>query len=166
MLKSTLLSALLIGGGCASMRIHTQVAPEVELGHYRAFAWLPSSKGGPETIVDQQIRSALRRQLTHKGLRETTPDSADFLVDYHVLQEHKLAVADWGNGIYGWAPDVVAYSDGTLIVDFINPRSNRVFWRGSATAAIEPPGVVDVNRLDKAASAMVRRYPYSVASAQ
>jgi len=153
------LFALMLASGCASMRIHAQVAPDTDLGRYRTFAWLPSRTGDPETIVDQQIRSALRGPLAHKGLTETTLTAADLLIGYHVLQEHKVAVADWGNGLYGWAPDVVAYSDGTLIVDFVDPRSNRVVWRGSATSAIEPPGLVDVKRLGKAAAQIVARYP-------
>jgi hypothetical protein len=159
MLKPALVPALALVSGCATMHIHSQVAPETDLGHYHAYAWLPTSKGGPETVLDQQIRSSLRQPLTQRGLREAPPDAADFLIGYRVLQEHKVTIADWGNGIYGWAPDVVAYTDGTLIVDFIDPKTNRIFWRGSATAAICNPGIVNVKRVDKAASEIVRRYP-------
>jgi hypothetical protein len=154
------LAALFLAAGCASMHVESQLAPEAELGRYRSFGWMPSDRKAPESIVDQQIRAALRRQLTGKGLQEVPADSADFLIGYHVLTERKIAVADWGSGIYGWAPDVVAYSDGALIVDFVDPQTNRVFWRGSASSAIEPPGLIDTRRLDRAATALVRRYPY------
>jgi Domain of unknown function (DUF4136) len=144
--------------GCASMRIHSEVAPNTDLGRYRTFAWLPNHNGGPASIVDQRVRDALARQLAREGLREAPADAADFLVGYHVLQEHKVAVADWGNGIYGWSPEVVAYSDGTLVVDFIDPHTNRIVWRGSATGAVDRTGTVDARRLDRAASALARRY--------
>jgi hypothetical protein len=152
--------------GCASMGIHTEVAPETSLAGYHGYAWLPAGDASePLSIIDQHVRAALRQELARKGLVEAGGGTPDFLVGYHVLQEHKVAVTDWGTGVYGWAPEVRAYTSGTLIVDFIDPRSNRVFWRVSASHAIEPPGLVDVARLRKATQHMVARYPAPVASA-
>ena len=160
MRKGSLLAMLALFTGCASMRVHSQVAPQADLGHYQTFSWLPPSGKGPETILDQQVRAVLRAELTQDGLREAPAGAADFLVDYHVLQEHNIGVTDWGNGIYGWDPEVVAYTDGSFIVDFIDPRTNRVFWRASATSVVEHPGIVNVSRLEKAASQLMHRYPH------
>jgi hypothetical protein len=152
--------------GCASIHVHSEVAPETNLGRYRTFAWLPPFNGEePLTIVDQQIRGALRRQLAQKGIVEAAGGPPDFLVGYHVIQEHRVAVTDWGNGLYGWAPESTPYTEGTLVVDFVDPTSNQVIWRGSATSAVEHPGVVDVKRLAKATAMMMQRYPRLVASA-
>jgi Domain of unknown function (DUF4136) len=153
--------------GCASMGIHAEVAPEANLAAYHGYAWLPVGDGHePTSIIDQQVRAALRQELARKGLAEVAAaGTPDLLVGYHVLEEHKVAVTDWGNGIYGWAPEVRAYTAGTLIVDFIDPHSNRVIWRVSASHAIEPPGLVDVARLRKAAQQMAARYPAPVSSA-
>jgi hypothetical protein len=171
--KFALVSALLLFAGCGTMRVRSEVAPQAQLAQYRTYAWMPAQGAGPETIVDQQIRAALAKQLSPRGMTEAASvASADFLIGYHVLQERKITQADWGNGIYGWAPEVVAYSDGALILDFIDPRTNRIFWRGQATSAIETPGVVNVKRLEKAATELVRHYPQKhepstgVASAQ
>src|SRR5690349_3415630 len=112
MTKLKLVATLVLAAGCAGVHVHSEVAPQADLARYRTFGWQPSSNGGPETIIDQRIRSSLRAQLVKKGLAEAPADAADFLIGYHVLQEHKLAVSDWGNGIYGWAPEVVSYSDG------------------------------------------------------
>ena len=152
--------------GCANVGIHTEVAPATNLAGYHGYAFLPAGDGSePQSIIDQRVRAALRQELMRKGLVEVGAGTPDFLVGYHVLQEHKVAVTDWGNGIYGWAPEVRAYTTGTLIVDFIDPHSNRVFWRVSATHAVEPPGFVDVARLQRAAQKMAANYPMPVASA-
>jgi hypothetical protein len=153
-MRTTFVLAVALAG-CASTRIHSEVAPNTDLGRYRTFGWLANHNGGPVSIVDQHVRDALAEQLTRQGLQQVPAESADFLVTYHVLQEHKVAVADWGNGIYGWAPEVVAYSDGALIVDFIDPRTNRVIWRGSAGGAVDRTGTIDVKRLRRAAAALV-----------
>jgi hypothetical protein len=152
--------------GCASIHTRSEVAPETNLGRYRTFGWLPPFNGEePLTIVDQQVRGALRKQLMQKGLVEATGGPPDFLVGYHVIQERKVAVTDWGNGLYGWGPQEMPYTDGTLVVDFVDPTSNQVIWRGQATGAVEHPGAINVKRLEKAVAMMIRRYPYHVASA-
>ena len=158
-----------LAGGCAGLEIHSEVAPETELSGYRSYGWLRADNQpahAPETIIDQKVRAALKRELAQKGLVEGPADSADFLIGYHVLQEHVTSVSDWGNGIYGWAPEVSTYNQGTLIVDFVDPRTNRVFWRSSANRAVEPPGgLIDTARLQRAAAAMVRSYPGTLTSA-
>jgi hypothetical protein len=164
--RAALLLATIVAVGCASMRVRSEVAPDTNLGRYRTYAWKPPFNGEePLTIVDQQIRAALRAQLAKKGLVEVEGCPADFLISYHVLQEHRVAVTDWGNGLYGWGPDVTQYTEGTLVVDFVDPTSNQVIWRGSATGAIEHPGTVNIKRLEKATAMMVKQYPHRVASA-
>lgn len=165
-MQRAILLMMLSATGCASLGVHAEVAPETNLAGYHGYAWLPVGDGNePQSIIDQNVRAALRQELARKGLVDVGAGTPDFLVGYHVLEEHKVAVTDWGNGIYGWAPEVRAYTAGTLIVDFIDPHSNRVIWRVSASHAIEPPGLVDIARLRKAAQQMAARFPAPRASA-
>jgi len=163
-MKRTVLCSLLLAA-CANLHVRSELAPEVDPSRYHTFAWAPLDGAGeqPTTIIDQRIRAALAPALEQKGFRENH-DSPDFLVSYHVLHERKTGVSDWGNGLSGWTPEVVTYTEGTLIVDFIDPSTNAVFWRGSAHNAIEPPGQIDEQRLQKAAVEIVRHYPSMVAA--
>jgi hypothetical protein len=159
-------TVLLVGSGCASTRIHSEVAPQAQLAQYRTYAW-ESPSGTPErpqTILDQDVRTALGTQLPKRGFVEASSGAPDFLVGFHVLREHKMAVTDWGSGLYGWAPEVTSYTEGTLIVDFIDPKTYSVFWRGSATGAVEHPGIVNVKRINKAIMDILDRYPSQVAN--
>src|SRR5262245_28210223 len=110
--RAALLVAMMVAPSCSSMRVHSELAPRVDLGQYRTYGWA-STPERPEANLDQNVRLALRRQLAQRGLTETT-ESPDFLIAYHVLREQKVAVADWGSGIYGWAPDVINYTEGAL----------------------------------------------------
>jgi hypothetical protein len=153
-----LLSVTLVAG-CASMHVHSDTALGTDLRRYRTYTWLePVNRTEPVTIVDQQIRAALRTQLAARGFRE---DAArpDFLVGYHVLEERKVAVTDWGNGLYGWGSETMPYNEGTLMVSFIDAGSNQVIWHASASGAVEHPGMIDVKRLQKATTAMLAQYP-------
>ena len=151
--------------GCGNLQVRSEVAPEANLARYHSFAWAPidGAADQPTSIIDQRIRRALAPELAKRGLRENT-GSPDFLIAYHILRERKTGVSDWGNGLQGWSPEVSTYTDGTLIVDFIDPHTNAVFWRGSVQHAIEPRGDVDVARLEKAASQLAGRYPSVVAA--
>jgi hypothetical protein len=155
----------LVLAGCANLQVRSEVAPEADLSRFHSYAWAPIDGAGdhPVSIIDQRVRRALAPALAKRGLYETN-ESPDFLVAYHILRERKTGVSDWGNGLQGWSPEVTTYTDGTLIVDFIDPRSNTVFWRGSARHAIEPRGDIDVARLERAAGEIAGRYPAVMAS--
>jgi hypothetical protein len=163
MKRTAALFAAMLATGCASIRTYSEIAPDTNLRQYKTYAWVPvdNTPERPQSILDQDIQSALRRELAAKGLVEATAGPPDFLIGYHFLRDHKVAVTDWGNGLYGWLPEVRSYNEGTMIVHFIDPKANRVFWFGSATSAIEHPGVVNLRRLNKAVAAIVSRYPSS-----
>jgi hypothetical protein len=154
MKRTAALFAAMLATGCASIRTYSEIAPDTNLHQ-------DNTPERPQSILDQDIRSALRRELAQKGLVEATTGPPDFLIGYHFLRDHKVAVTDWGNGLYGWLPEVRSYNEGTMIVHFIDPKANRVFWFGSATSAIEHPGVVNLRRLNKAVAAIVSHYPSS-----
>jgi hypothetical protein len=48
-----------------------------------------------------------------------------------------------------------------LIVDFIDPHTNQVFWRGTATDIVNNPNSPDLGKLDAAVTKLVKQYPGS-----
>jgi hypothetical protein len=153
-------AALAIGGCGAS--IHSTVAPNANLARYRTYAFYtpPYKEGQAETIADQTIRSSLRQDLAEKGLTESTTTEPDFLVTYHVMTHQQLDVAAVGYGFWGWpGAAVTSYTEGTLVVDFIDPKTRQVFWRGTATGVVNHPQSPNLAKLDKVVSQVVDRYP-------
>jgi hypothetical protein len=43
----------------------------------------------------------------------------------------------WGNGWVG-GPNIVTYDEGTLLIDFIDPKTRTMIWRGTASAVVNP----------------------------
>lgn len=41
----------------------------------------------------------------------------------------------------------------------MDPRSNRAFWRGTATEMIDHPEAPSARKIDKAVAKMIKRYP-------
>jgi len=101
-------------------------------------------------IVRQELRTAIERQLTAKGLTQVSdPAAADFLVDYHfAMRRRNVRVERVYPGAYpglvcgpfgcwqgwGYGPAEVSYEnirfrEGTFLFDFIKHNPNRLAYR-------------------------------------
>jgi hypothetical protein len=167
-MKSAILpiAALTFAVGCGAT-VHSSLSPTANVSQYKTFSFYnsPYKQGKPETIADQTIRSAISQDLAAKGLTEATNGPGDFQVAYHVVEQQKLAVDDFGYGFWGFAgpADITTYTQGTLVVDFIDPKTNKAFWRGTASQIVNDPNNVNPAKLDAAIAKLINRYPYGVA---
>jgi Domain of unknown function (DUF4136) len=169
--KEFLAIALFAAVGCSGITANSNTAPGANLGKYHTYAWYQPPSGEMQSIAEQEVRSSLERQLAQKGLTMATTQPPDFLVAYHATKQQKVNVTPgygYGYGYWGYRwggfPDVSTYTEGTLVVDFIDPQSNQVFWRGSAQGVVENPNNPDPQRIDTAVAKLVKQYPMQVAS--
>jgi hypothetical protein len=164
-------AVLLLGASGCGATIRSSVANNADLTKYRTYAFYTAAdkQGQPETIADQTIKSALKQDLAMKGMVESTGANPEFLVTYHVKEQQKTEVTSWGYGYwgygYGGAPvDVNQYTEGTLIVDFVDPQTMQVFFRGTATDTLNHPESPDMAKIEKVVGQIVDKYPTTVAA--
>jgi hypothetical protein len=159
---------LAVAAGCGAT-VRSTVAPGANLAQYRTYQfYTPAYRANqPESPAEQELRAALSRDLASKGLVEAPANTPpDFLVAYYVKKQQKLDVSTVGYGFWGWGgpTNVSTYTEGTLIVDFIDSHTRNVFWRGTATDIVNNPDSPDLGRVDKAVSKLVNQYPTMMAS--
>ena len=94
-------------------------------------------------LLDKRVKGAVSSQLGAKGHKEDQA-SPSFLIAYHIGSEDKVSVTDWGYrygpgpwGYYGRDIDVRQYTEGTLVIDFVDASTKQLVWRGAATKAID-----------------------------
>jgi hypothetical protein len=167
-MRSTTLAlvSLLFVVGCGAT-VSSSLAPTANVSQYRTFAFHspPYKQGKPESLAEQEVRGALKQSLEAKGLRETQGQPPDFLVAYHVVEQQKLEANDIGYGFWGvGGADLTTYTQGTLVVDFVDPQTRKVFWRGTASQMINDPQNPNAEKLQAAVVKLIKRYPYTVAS--
>lgn len=119
-----------------------------------AFAQDPAAmlKGKPGSIqgnvfVLREIQREARYVLMNQGLRQVAVDQAQFLVAIGVgkqstlwwspvmpvlVQPYGYYYTAWGLG--GLAP--TSYQDGTLLIDFVDPKTGDLLWHGWAVEQI------------------------------
>jgi hypothetical protein len=60
---------------------------------------------------------------------------------------------------------VTSYTTGTIIVDFLDPRTHTVIWRGSASSTVDHPDNPDPDKIVHAVDKMMGQLPEQMASA-
>lgn len=112
-----------------------------------------------DSLNDGRIRTGLESQLSLNGFRMET-ERPDFVIAYYVTSKNKLSVQDYGYGPPRWWGSrniqVNQYAEGTLLVDFIDARSNQVIWRGRAVGTLEMKGVD--KKISKSVEKLVKQF--------
>jgi hypothetical protein len=169
--------ALVAYAGCSTVQVRSAAAPGVNLAQYRTFTFLPAANPGSEAAswdrspAGQEVRNRIAQDLISKGYAPAQPDEKpDFVIATHAKRQQKLDVQNWGYPGpywgYGWAnTSVTEYTQGTILVDFIDPRTNQVFWRGTASAVVNHPENPDLNKVAKAVDKLMTQVPVQLASA-
>jgi len=137
--------------GCASVAVSTDFDAAIDFGAYKTFAWLPEpteTTGNPRLdspLLAERIRSAIEPEPAAKSLRKVGSGTPDFYVGYHLSLEKRIDVCTidqrygYGAGWHGGGLSqtyVTEYEEGTLILDFVDARLDRLAWRGSGSRRI------------------------------
>jgi hypothetical protein len=153
MIRLSRLMTLALGAmalaGCATMNVSSHVRAGVDFTRYRTFDWGPADAlptGDPRLDKDpffkDHLAGAVEKQLAARGFERSASDSPDLLIHYHASIDRRLNVfgVDREHGYCfdeecrAWVND---YEAGTLVLDLVDPRTNRVVWRGWAQDSVE-----------------------------
>ncbi len=116
-----------------------------ELAKISTYDWLPIPEEANINNLDAvRIQKAVNTELQAKGLMLTT-GSPDFLIAADVVTKEKQRIIKWGYPyydsyrIYGgsWTLDYYQYEEGTFILDFLEPVTKKLIWRGAAKVALD-----------------------------
>ena len=165
-----LLPALLLLGACSSLhddiRVSTVKDPAVDLHTPRTYSWAPSvgmladatgtwSRSGAD--LDAALRNAVGRELRAAGYSEVHA-GADVQMALLILgdrtQIEKLSHEP------GAPADPTILTEGSLLVEMIDPKTGRVLWRGAAhssTQAVHTQAEM-TNRIDYAVAQMFEAF--------
>jgi hypothetical protein len=166
-------AGVLLAAACGpSIHVDTDYSRQADFGGYHtyAFADVPAA-AAPQNALDplmtEKVRAALDHFLPGKGLQKVADSSqADLVVYTWGSSQQKIQIDSWGYTYAGWryggvyAPNTTVqnYSEGTLVVDFIDPRKKQLVWRGTATGTADDRKEAS-RLLQQAVSDMLRKYP-------
>ncbi len=167
--------------GCASsIDVKHDYDKSQDFAALKTYDWFPEPAiipGDARTAMERsgllakRIKDAVDNELRAKGLKKDS-GNPNFLIAKHIGFDQKINVIDYGYsyGGYGryyggaWGGrniDVYQYTEGTLILDFIDPRTKQLIWRGAATGTVDPdrPREEREKRLNKAIDKILAKFP-------
>ena len=151
-------------GSAAAQSVQSDYDRAFHFSNLKTFSFTVQKRGATDplaadTLNDGRIRTGLESQLIANGFRMET-EKADFVIAYYVTTKNKLSVQDYGYGPPRWFGGrnlrVDQYSEGTLMVDFIDVRTNQVIWRGRASGTLEMKGVD--KKISKSTEKLVKQF--------
>jgi hypothetical protein len=158
--------------GCATLRVNSYLERSADFTRYRSFAWAERgafATGDPRLdnnrFFSQRVEEAVDMQLAARGFEKTTAATADVLLHIHARMDQRIDTADF-DSIDGRCIDnecrSEVYDAGTLMVDFMDRRTNKLAWRGWAERSFD--GVVDDQKwmeatIDKTVARILEQLP-------
>ena len=125
-------------------------------------------------ILDPSLAKIGLSPSSETALREETTENADLHIVRHISAQEKLMVHQSSAGVpyrygrYGmWtgAPyyytDVSQYTEGTLILDFVDAKTQKLVFRGVGTGTVSDPET-NADRIKQAVEKIVQGYPSAV----
>lgn len=154
----------LLVGSAAAQSVQSDFDRSFQCSNLKTFSFAIQRRGAADQLAadslnDGRIRTGLESQLIANGFRMET-EKADFVIAYYVTTKNKLSVQDYGYGPPRWFGSrdirVNQYSEGTLMVDFIDVKTNQVIWRGRASGTLEMKGVDE--KISKSTEKLVKQF--------
>lgn len=174
------LCVLALAGCATGPKITSEADPEADFASYRTFGFyapLALEKEGYATPTTDRIKAAARAQLESRGyvyaaeqpdlwvnlnayMQEKTSFTSIPTVDYNYYYSYRarsyLAVPYWRD-----QTEVRNYTEGTLNVDLVDRRKNRLVWEGIAVGRIAKLKPEErAVRIDATMAEIFARYPY------
>ncbi len=164
---------------CSSVRVTTDYDPSVSFEKYKTYSLAPATRGQRLAPTSEMaLRDSLQNALAARGITEASENKADLAVVRHVFLQERVSVeqyTDWGYGFRGGWPyaygyydmwpgapityvDVHQYTEGTLVLDFVDNRTKKLVYRGTGTAVVGGPQS-NARKVEEAISKIVAGMP-------
>ena len=133
-------ASVIVLGGCATRLVSSHVEPSVDFENYHSYAWGPVDAlpvGDPRLDNNEFFRDyfqgAIEKEMAtrHVALTSTDPD---LLIHVHSSVGREVDV-DAIEREYpncqgpNCRPTIIEYEVGTLMIDMVDARSNKLIWR-------------------------------------
>lgn len=157
---------------CVPMRVRSYLGPDADVTVYRTYQWAGGdlgSTGDPRLDSNrffvERVQQTADAQLRIRGYEKTATGTPELMLHLHARVQQRLDASELDRTNGRCQKDecqAYVFDEGTLLIDFVDARTNALVWRGWAERSLD--GVVDnqawMNQVvDKAVVAILGRLP-------
>ncbi|RYU97492.1 DUF4136 domain-containing protein [Emticicia agri] len=181
--KALLIGMIGLGISSAKAQVSTHKDPTADFGDYRSFAWIQPDiqTQNPQYnnhLITKNIQANVDEILLKKGMNINTK-KPDLLLRFHTDTEKETTrgfyspmrpmigytrvgrfIVPYNMGYYGGGYSApYSYTKGTLVIDAIDAKTNKLVWQGSISAALNDRKID--KQIEKGVSKIMKKYPTS-----
>jgi hypothetical protein len=168
------LSLLVVGtAAAAKMKAYVGYDKNVDLGAIKTFDYrdtLDTSVIDQAPPVHEMIKLLIISKLQDGGMK-WEKENPDVLVTYHTdanqamrmnvtLYSYSYSAGWWWSPLWGSGLDVSSFTQGTLLVDIWDPKTENIVWRGAVEGVVpENPSAAKAQKtIEKALNLMSKEF--------
>lgn len=181
--KALLVGMIGLGISSVKAQVSSHKDPTADFSDYRSFAWVQPDiqVQNPQynnELITKNIQANVDEILLKKGMTINTK-KPDLLLRFHTDTEKETTrgfyspaypmigyarigrmLVPYNMGYYGGGYSApYTYTEGTLVIDAIDARTNKLVWQGSISAALNARKID--KQIEKGVSKIMKRYPAS-----
>jgi hypothetical protein len=130
---------------CAMTRVNASLERGMSFAQYTSYAWAAEdrfSTGDPRLdnneFFERRLQTDVERVLAARGYEKASPATAALIVHYHASVNQKMDVNALDRQ-YGYCEQCHSsiYDAGTITIDLVDARTNRLVWRGWSEGTLD-----------------------------
>lgn len=169
-MKTLLPISVLILASCAHIQVSTLSDPDIDFTNYQSWCWLQRCEityDGPDYLYDsntiETVANAFAFEMHQKGYRQAG-DSADLLVDFHIVVKQDSAVFSmiheedlpfWNNS----EQEYYHFLRGLLVIDISDRRTGRMVWRSDSRHQMALRPDIEDDDIRKGVKKALKKFP-------
>lgn len=144
-------SALFLGSCTSGPQIVSNVSPGADFRSFETYNYMQplgtDRSNGARTPLSNMLIVSMENEMKSRGL--TKSDAPDLLIDFSISAQDRIDIrstpshtvhrAHWNRSFNTWPTyqtRVRQYTEGSLVIDLIDPNANRLVAEGAATSRI------------------------------
>jgi hypothetical protein len=158
--------AVIALGGCSgsSMKVSTDYDRSANFAPLKTYSWRVEQQL-PNPLMAQRLVEAIDANLKAKGYTKVE-SGGDITVTYHAAADKQVDVQSFQSGgpysCWGGcmtSTTVTPVTVGTLIVDLVDTKTNKMLWRGSASDTVSGDPKENEGKINEGIHRMFEKFP-------
>ncbi len=144
-LTLALAAAALVAAGCAPVHVNASLERGMAFTNYDSYTWAADEQfntGDPRLDNNEFFQRHLQEDvdgiLEQRGFEKASATNAQLVIHYHANISQRIDVNALDRS-YGYCEDCHSsiYDAGTITLDFVDAKTNKLVWRGWSEGSLE-----------------------------
>ncbi len=165
----------LVSLSCSSVKVYTDRDKDTDISKYSTYTWEPyqaiEKKGANplfyNELNDARIKDAVNRELNKRSLAKVEAHG-ELVLHYHIILEAKATPVTLDPDEHDYSShwsrrnvDVYQYTEGTLIIDLMDEKQNKIVWRGWIVGVVDASNAANSEEaINKAVKLIFEKFPH------